>query len=180
MSKENALHINLNEKESGKEEFLIEEVPYSEEQSSIFDKYLRERKFLCALMGGLSGATSADLLISGWHVPCHAIITKSQKGICQVLHVQPNNMSASLLSYEQKRALEAQRGQGVSAITVKGNRAWFGDWDIKEIEGFGIEYQRTIQVETSQWWRLLYDPITNEIWIDIKDKKILKKYKEFQ
>lgn len=178
MNYENPKHENNSNKNENREkdEFLIAEIPYSQDQSPEFDEYLKSRPFVEARRDSFSKPTKMDLLFSGWHVPCHAIITRDKEGMCQAFHVQPNKMSASFLTPEQLAQLEALRDKEASAIATRGERSWFGRAGVKELQNLKINHQRTIEVDSSNWWRLLYDPKTNEIWIDIKDKKVLRKY----
>lgn len=173
MSKES---LEIKEK---KDSFLIEEVPYTTDESPEFNEYLKSKEYLVARQDDLSEVTKEKVLMSGWHVPCHCIITRTPEGDYQAFHVQPNKLSASLLTFEQKGALIEMGKQKASAIVAKGGKSWFGPRDETELKDVRIELERVINVDTYNWWRLLYDPQTNEIWIDIKDQKILKKYKGF-
>jgi len=158
---------------------LLSEATYDGDQSQEFDEHLRSRQNTEARQDNLSKVTDTNILFSSWHVPCHDVILRDPDGKCQILHVQPNKASASLLTFEQKEAMKAFGQRHGSSIVSKGERSWFGFADEQELESVGIHNQKTIAVDTNQWWRLLYDPQTNEVWIDIKDKKLLRKYKGF-
>lgn len=160
--------------------FLIDKIPYSQNQSREFDDLLRSKAHVIAGRDNLSKPTKDKLLMSGWHVPCHCIITRTSDGTFQAFHIQPNKSSASLLTYEQKQALKTVGQQNARAITAKGIRSWFSIADERELEKLKIKLERVINVETANWWRLLYNPETNEIWIDISDQKILLKYRGFE
>jgi hypothetical protein len=159
---------------------LLEEIKYTEDQSPDFDKLLNSgRKVLEARQGGFSEVTKQDLIFSSWHVPCHDIIVRTLEGDCQIFHVQPNKASASLLTFEQEKVLTGYNEKYASSVVVKGTRSWFVQNDVKELERMNIKHEKTIDVDTSKWWRLVYDPSNNQIWIDIKDKKVLLKYNGF-
>ena len=82
-------------------------------------------------------------------------------------------------NYGAKALIEKSGELCAAAIAVRGKRSLFGIGDEKELAQLGLRHERTIDVDTKNWWRLLYNPLTNEIWIDIKDKKLLTKYKGF-
>jgi hypothetical protein len=96
-----------------------------------------------------------------------------------MFHVQPNKF-CSPLTCEQKTALEKFGQQNSSAIAIKSKRSLFGNYNIEEIRQVGVNHERTIPLDTNQWWRVLYDPNRNEIWVDIKERKVLHKYRGFQ
>ncbi|KKR23529.1 MAG: hypothetical protein UT53_C0014G0002 [Candidatus Yanofskybacteria bacterium GW2011_GWD2_39_48] len=166
------------ESEGKKDPFLIEQILYTADESPEFNEYLKSREHLVARQDNLSEVTEDKVLMSGWHVPCHCIITRTPEGKSQAFHIQPNK-AGSFLTFEQEKALREMGTQKASAIVSKGIRSWFGRGDEIELENMHIKLERVVDVDTSNWWRLLYDPKTNELWIDIKDKKVLKKYKGF-
>lgn len=164
---------------SAKDTLLLAEIAYAGDQSTEFDEYIHARESTVAPMDGLSEATGSKILHSGWHVPCHCIVVRTREGICQVFHVQPNKFSASLLTWQQEKALRELAQQDARAIVAKGIRSWFGTADARELERMKIELQKVISVDTDQWWRLLYDPASDELWIDEKVKRLLTKHKGF-
>ncbi len=168
----------IKEKLEPKDPFLIEEIPYTTDESPEFNDYLESKEYLVARRDNLSEVTRDKVLMSGWHVPCHCVITKTPDGKHQAFHIQPDKLG-SFLTFEQREALEEMGKQKASAIVVKGPRSWFSRNDKIELKNMHVELQRVIDVNTWSWWRLLYDPKTNEIWIDVRDKKVLKKYKGF-
>jgi hypothetical protein len=165
--------------ESAENEHIISEVPYTGDQSPDFDNVLKKENRLYAHRKGFSERTTSAILVSEWQVTCHVILTRSPEGICQALHVQPDKISATLLSFKQEQELKKSGEQHAAAIVARGKRAWFGPTDEKELLRLNLKHERTIDVDTNNWWRLLYNPITNEIWIDVKDKKLLIKYEGF-
>lgn len=48
-----------------------------------------------------------------------------------------------------------------------------------EIEEVGLNLNRVISVDTFERWRLLYNPVNDQIWIDDMDAKTLTKYRGF-
>ncbi|HAV11594.1 MAG TPA: hypothetical protein DCX32_03565 [Candidatus Moranbacteria bacterium] len=163
-----------------KNEFLIEEIPYKGGQSPHFDQILKIREYVNAPMNSLSEITKDNVLVSGWQVPCHCILVKAESGELQLLHVQPNKLSHSLLTPEQNNALNEFKTRNASVIVVYSKKSWFGHHDKSEIEDKGIFFERGIAIDTYDRWRFLYDPSVNEVWIDIQDKKVLQKYKGFK
>jgi hypothetical protein len=173
---------NPPEKKSGIEEpsDIIESIPYVEDQSPDFDALLHSgRKISTALRDSLSEITKDGILFSDWHVPCHCIIVRAKNGDCQAFHIQPNKMSASLLTWEQEEALKGYKDSDAKYIVAKGIRSWFGLADSSELEEMNITEEKVVNVDTSNGWRLIYDVEKNELWIDIKDKKLLLKSKGF-
>jgi len=158
------------------EPILLSETIYEGDQSPEIDARLKSEDFVEAYQKNFSPETYNGLLFSSWHVPCHSIITHTKDGAYQIFHVQPNNPSYTLLSHEQESALQKLGGRDTEAIVVKGTRAWFGPADEKELENMHIKQKGTIDVDTSNWWRILFDIEKNEIWIDIRDKHTLRKY----
>lgn len=172
--------IYKSETEISKGDFLIEEIPYKGAQSPELDEHLKSRKTLYARRDSLSEPTKDAIIISEWQVPCHVIFARTPgEGMCQGIHVQPNKFSASLITQEQEQALRALGQKRASAIAAKGKRAWFNHPDITELQKLGLNYERTIDVDTYERWRTLYDPNINQIWVDVQDKKVLKKYAGF-
>ena len=158
---------------------FIEQVSYSEDQSPEFDKLLKSQESIDAPQDGLSKSTKDKLLTSSWFVPCHAIITKTENGDCQLFHIQPNKLSSSLLTFTQEKTLNDISKHDARAIVIKNERSWFGTADRNELDNLKINLEKVIDVNTSNWWRLVFNPQTNEVWIDIKDQKLLKKYHGF-
>jgi len=159
---------------------LLEEIKYDGDQSPDFDALLKSgRKVFQAHQDSLSEVTSSGILFSGWHVPCHCIVVRTESGECQAFHVQPNKNSASLLTFEQEKALKEYKDKKAKFIAAKGIRGWFDQNDAKELERMGIQKDKVIDVDTAEWWRLLYDPQIDQVWVDIKDKHILLKYQGF-
>jgi hypothetical protein len=159
---------------------IIESIQYIEDQSPDFDALLHSgRKISTARRDGLSEITKEGILFSDWHVPCHCIIVRAKNGDCQAFHIQPNKMSASLLTWEQEKALKGYKDSDAKYIVAKGLRSWFGLADSSELEEMNITEEKVVNVDTSNGWRLIYDVEKNELWIDIKDKKLLLKSKGF-
>lgn len=155
-------------------------IAYSGVQSPECDQLLKSTESANAPMKVLSERTKEMIVASNWHVPCHCIVTREQDGFVQAFHVQPNQFSASLLSYEQEQSLRKNaRNPGTQAIAAFSDRAWYSTADRRELERFGVENVMEIKVDTNQWWRLLYNPATDEVWIDDKIHKKLFKYKGF-
>lgn len=159
--------------------FVIDRSIYTEDESSEFDRLLRSRETTTAPRDGLSEKTRDMLLYSGWHVPCHCIVTRDEDGFFQAFHVQPNKLGPTDLTYEQEKALRAMGRNGGHAIVAKGQRSSFYFSDKRDLERMALEVERVIDVDTDQWWRLLYDPRSNELWIDDKIKHELTKYVGF-
>ena len=163
--------------EAYEDENLLEEILYTDDESPEFNAYVRSHECTTAPMDGLSERTDSKVLVSGWHVPCHCIVARTRGGLCQAFHVQPNKMG-SFLTFEQETALREMGKQKSQAIVAKGQRSWFARADEVELENW-MPLQRVIHVDTNQWWRMLYDPNINEIWIDDKIQKKLLKYRGF-
>ena len=160
------------------DESLIEQISYEGDQSPEFDALVRTREHTTAPQDGLSEPTRDKVLVSGWHVPCHCIVVRTKDGLCQAFHVQPNK-GGSFLTADQEDALKGLGQQKASAIVAKGQRSWFGFADIQELAHLQITLERVVNVDTSNRWRLLYDPQSNELWIDSRDEHLLTKYRGF-
>lgn len=168
--------------ESEKEETpltLISSTHYEEDSSVEFDEYLRSHPFTQARQDSLSEPTKSKVVFSSWHVPCHTILVRNAQNEVQAFHIQPNKFSVSQLTPEQEKALEKLGSQTSSAIAVKGPASWFNTPDVKELEDFGIRLEGVIGVEELGHWRLLYDPASNELWIDVRASHSLRKYTGF-
>ncbi len=160
------------------EETLLSETVYEADQSPEFDEHLKSRKHLRAWQRSFSPESADSIQFSDWHMPCHSILTHTADGMYQIFHVQPNNPGATLLSFDQEQTLKKLGDRDTEAVVVKGSGSWFDAGDGKELEKMGIKVRQIVDVE-SKPWRMLYDPITNEIWVDIREQKVLKKYKGF-
>lgn len=163
--------------EANEDANLIEEISYTDDESPEFNAHLRSHEYTTAPMDGLSERTDAKVLVSGWHVPCHCIVARTREGMCQAFHVQPNKMG-SFLTFAQENALREMGTQDAQAIVAKGRRSWFSRSDEVEL-GNWMPLQKVIHVDTNQWWRMLYDPNTNELWIDDRIHQKLRKYRGF-
>lgn len=160
--------------------FLINEITYSGDQSEEFDARLHVKGYTQAPRDGLSEVTTDKTLFSDWHVPCHCLLAKTAEGKFQAFHVQPNKFGPTNLTYKQEEAMKSLGEQKSKVIAVKGLAGYFGLSDTRELSKMGIGVERVIDVKTSNWWRLLYNPDDNEIWIDIKDQHKLQKYRGFE
>ena len=159
---------------------LIEESVYEGDQSLEFDHLVKESEHTYAPIKKQSEPTKDKLIISGWHVPCHCILTQQEDGMTQAFHVQPNKPTYTLLSCDQEKLLkDIGATQNCRAIVIFSKRSWFGLPDRKELEEFVFSNTQEIPVDTDQWWRMLYNPATNEIWVDDKIHKKILKYQGF-
>ena len=158
---------------------LLSEVSYKEDESKEFDAEMRSGECLSVRQRNVSLETKTEMLYSSWCVPCHTILIHTPEGTYQLFHVQPDSSGPTNLSFDQEKALKRLKTRGAEAFVAKGNRSWFAVSDERELERCGVSLTRTTHVDTDNWWRLLYNPASNEIWIDIRDKKLLRKYKGF-
>lgn len=166
--------------EEGTENGLFQTIIYEGGQSPEFDALARSRERTYARMKSQSEPTKTKLVISEWHVPCHCILTQTKEGVTQAFHVQPNQPTYTLLSSEQEKTLCEIGGLKTSkAIVAISHRSRYCSADRKELQKFGFAETREISIDTDQWWRILYDPSTNEIWIDDKIHHTLLKYHGF-
>ncbi|MDD5750937.1 MAG: hypothetical protein PHS73_00260 [Candidatus Peribacteraceae bacterium] len=152
---------------------LLEEISYEGDQSPDFDALLQSRPITAAPMGGMSEETQEKVVVSQWHVPCHCIFAKTREGICRAFHVHLET------NWEQDQALKEFGNQGAHTIVAKANRSWFGPNDERQLGHYKLSVDQVIHVNTSQWWRTLYDPSTDEVWIDDKIHRVLRKYRGF-
>jgi hypothetical protein len=158
---------------------LLEKISYEGKQSSEFDEHLRSGKVIEVRQTEVSEATKKDIILSTWHRPCYDIITRDGDNAFRILHVQPSGAGRTNLTMKQRDVLKTVGEGNASAITVRGESSRFSEADVQELEEFNITHKRTIDVDDSEYWRLLYDPNLNEIWIDMEGKKLLIKYRGF-
>jgi len=177
MEMENEQLFN-HENELENNQYLIEQIPYQDQESPEFNQYLNSREIVSADQRSFNEKTNSKIIYSHWHTPCHDIIIRDKDGFSQILHVQPTQPSYTLLSPNQVEALNESGRSNSSAIVVKGLRSRFIEPDEQEILDAGLNLERIMPVDANNW-RLLYDPTNNEIWVDTKDTKTLYKYLGF-
>jgi hypothetical protein len=113
-------------------------------------------------------------------VPCHAIIFRLPDGRAQIFHVNMDSLWSSSLSPEQEKQLKNILGyMRAKSIVLGSHRSWFGRADARELERNWVQNLAEVKLDTDQWWRVLYNPTTDEIWVDMKREQTLIKLRWF-
>jgi len=118
---------------------------------------------------------SADTILeSEWHVPCVALLFATPEDEYQMFHMEP---TYSGYAHPRQEAIlrDELANIGCRYIAVHSHRGIFGNADNRILGSLGMEQCCVIRLDTSQWWRIMYFPETDEIWIEMKVKKVFLK-----
>lgn len=165
-------------KETREQEHALKEGPYEEDGGSVaFVMYKREERITATQQGAISKRTKTEVISTGTHVPCHDILLKIDTGEYQALHIDGATLRPTL---EQKSGLEKAIADGAEAIIIKGRKSTLTQKDIDDLEKQGLKIKKMVEIDTKDWWKLLYDPVTDEIWIDKIREKEIERHKGFE
>ncbi len=157
----------------------LEVVRYEGDKCPEFDEYIKKKPKVYAERRGYATTGSEGLLISEWQTPCHVILTRGKDDTFSFFHVQPDSSRYTSLTVEQEIKLREMGKENPDFIPVYGKASWYNSGDDRELSKMGFNKEKEIKVDTKNWWRVMYDPEINEIWIDKRMEKEMIKYKGF-